>query len=431
MNRLDSLYRKIKASLSSVSGKGAFPILCGTFLTKLAAFLGSIVLVRVMSKGDYGVLSYMESMYTYAYLFAGYGLNNAVFRYLVLKETAAERKGIFQYVLIRGTLFNLVLIFILSIAAFLFPHSKEFSVASFMLPIMLLALPFQFAYDTCSFSLRALFLNRAYAIAAIVAIALVWSSKVVGANVAGLDGAVLAWPVAYGVMSAALFFYFKKHVFPETDLEYPGKNDRRDIRSYSLQYMVTNGLWAVFLQNDLLMIGLLTADAAAVADYKIAYAIPAAIAILSSAVGMFVSPYFVKNEKRPIWVWRNYKRTLLITVCIVGAAAFITFLAGSPMISFLFGDRYADIIPLMNILLIVAFVTNGLRYPTANLLAAMGKIRVNMVVSICGVLAQVALNLFFIPLYGTYGAAFTSIIVYTFMATSVFVAFIRLYRPRK
>ena len=82
----------IKHVFASLKAKGAFAILSGAFLTKVAAFLGSLILVRIMSKSEFGVLGYMENLYTYACLFAGYGLNNAVYRYLVLKETEAEKK---------------------------------------------------------------------------------------------------------------------------------------------------------------------------------------------------------------------------------------------------------------------------------------------------------------------------------------------------
>ena len=84
----------IKHVFASLKAKGAFAILSGAFLTKVAAFLGSLILVRIMSKSEFGVLGYMENLYTYACLFAGYGLNNAVYRYLVLKES--RKKGNFR-----------------------------------------------------------------------------------------------------------------------------------------------------------------------------------------------------------------------------------------------------------------------------------------------------------------------------------------------
>lgn len=424
------LIDRARGGLASLKDKGAFAILTGSFLTKIAAFLGSLILVRIMSKSEFGVLGYMENLYTYAYLFAGYGLNNAVFRYLVLKEPYSEKKGVFDYVVSQGTKFNAAFIVVLAVSAFVFPHSEEFSAAHLLLPLMLLALPLQFLADTCSFSLRALFRNRAYAFAAVLTVVAVWGARAAGATLLGLEGAAASWPLAYCAVALALLWYFRCRVFPDATAIAPDRAERRDIRAYSLQYMVTNGLWALFLQNDLLMIGLLTGDASAVADYKVAYAIPAAIAILSSSVGMFVAPYFVKRENDKAWVWSSYKKTFIGTAALVGTAALLVSLLAEPVVGFFYGAQYLNIVPLMNLLLITAFVTNGLRYTTANLLAAMGKVRVNMIVSFAGIICQVGLDLLLIPLFGVYGAAYASIIVYSLMAIAIFIPFVKLYRIR-
>ena len=166
------------------------------------------------------------------------------------------------------------------------------------------------------------------------------------------------------------------------------------------------------------------------ADYKVAYAIPAAIAILSSSVGMFVAPYFVKRENDKAWVWSSYKKTFIGTAALVGTAALLVSLLAEPVVGFFYGAQYLNIVPLMNLLLITAFVTNGLRYTTANLLAAMGKVRVNMIVSFAGIICQVGLDLLLIPLFGVYGAAYASIIVYSLMAIAIFIPFVKLYRIR-
>ena len=85
---------KLVSSVRGLAEKGAVDILIGSFLTKIAAFLGSIILVRVLPVKDYGLLTFAENRYTYVYLFAGLGLNNAVFRYVVLAETPEQERGV-------------------------------------------------------------------------------------------------------------------------------------------------------------------------------------------------------------------------------------------------------------------------------------------------------------------------------------------------
>lgn len=63
---MSQLVDRARSGLASLKEKGAFAILAGSFLTKIAAFLGSLILVRIMPKSEFGVLGYMENLYTYA-----------------------------------------------------------------------------------------------------------------------------------------------------------------------------------------------------------------------------------------------------------------------------------------------------------------------------------------------------------------------------
>lgn len=157
----------------------------------------------------------MENLYTCAYLLAGYGLNNAVFRYVVLKETDAEKRGVFDYVVSGGTKFNLVFILVLMLVVLAFPHSEEFPATRFLMPLMLIALPLRFLADTCSFLLRALFRNRAYGFAAVLTVVVVWGSKATGASLFDLVGAATSWPIAYCIVAIIFLQCFRKKGLPQ------------------------------------------------------------------------------------------------------------------------------------------------------------------------------------------------------------------------
>lgn len=426
--RLSSLVDNVRSGAASLKGKGVLGILSGTFLTRAAAFLGSIVLVRVMSKSDYGTLSSLENIYTYTYLLAGMGLNNAVFRWLVIKEQDGERKGVFEYVLSRGTVFNIALVCVVSLGWFVLPLDFSSSAAAWMLPAMLLAIPFQFAYETGVFSFRALFMNRAFAVMAIAVVSLVWVSKVVGASLFGIGGVVLSWPFAYAVAAAVVLAVFALRVFRGVRAVSVPKIERRSIIAYSLQYMVTNDMWMLFMQNDLFMIGAISGSVEAVADYKVAYVFPMVLGLVCSAVGTFVAPYFIKHESDGRWVWRNYKRVLVANTGAVGGAALLIGIVAEHLVGLVYGDRYANVVPLLLLLLVASFLNNGIRYASANLLAAMGRIRTNMVVAATGVVLQILLNLALIPRFGVNGAAITGIIVYGLMAIAVTAYFVKIYK---
>ena len=413
---------------SVLKEKNALDIFASTFITKAIAFLGSIALIQLLSKQDYGLLGSLENIYAYIQLLAGLGLNNAALRWLVLKDSPAVRKGIFANTLVFGTTFNIMLVAITVIAFYLFPIEAAFDNIIWMLPIMLVAILFQYVYETGVFSLRALLKNRTFAILSIVSAFLVWGSKIFLTVIFGLEGAIFSWPAAYAIIATIVLLIFFCGIFKGIKSLPVSKIELRSMLFYSIQYMVANGLWSLFLQNNILMIGWLTNSPEYIADYKAANVFPTILALLSSSIGMFVFPYFVKHEKDPNWIWKNYKRVLLGNIGVVAIATFFFGLLAEPLILFLYGERYKNITFLTILLLTGGFLNSGLRYISAHLIAAVGKIQINTIVAASGILAQIILNLLLIPLLGVYGVALTEIAVQLGMATATTISFIKIYR---
>ena len=95
--------------IKKLYNKGALHITIGTFVTKFVAFFGSIVVVRLLSKSDYGMMSYVENIYSYALIFAGFGLSNGILRYLVISEEKEKKKSIFNYIIKRSMIINVAI----------------------------------------------------------------------------------------------------------------------------------------------------------------------------------------------------------------------------------------------------------------------------------------------------------------------------------
>jgi O-antigen/teichoic acid export membrane protein len=216
--------------------------------------------------------------------------------------------------------------------------------------------------------------NKRYAVTAFILSFCVVSVKYILARIWGVGGAVFSNFIVYstaalfiGVTIKKLYFYNEKDYIPLI------KKDRKIVNTYSLQYMLTNSIWAVFMLNDIFMLGHFTGNAIAVANYKVAYVLPANLSIISSSIGIFAAPYFIKNENNSIWVKTNYKKIFLISAVIIGVVTLILFVFARPIIVLLYGEQYAEVAPLMKILLIAAFFNCAVRYTNANLLSAMGK----------------------------------------------------------
>lgn len=417
--------KSIQPILRSLLQKGAFHVFFGNFISKFVAFFASMFIVRLFTKNDYGTLGYVENLFGYVYLFAGLGLTNALFRYIVLAKDSQDRNNIFGYVVKRGTIYNIILVTIFALVfAFVYPHKEEYNHAKFLLPLALISIPFQYLTDSEIVFYRATFKSKKYAyISCAIAIS-VLLGKYLFAWIGGLIGAFTSNILIYMIWSLILLREIRARYLGNGITQPLSKSTRNEINIYSAQYMITNSIWTIFMLNDIFILGQF-GNSTMLADYKVASALPANLSLFSSSIGVFAAPYFVKNEKNTVWVRRNYLKILGISTLIIGGVGLIMGIGAQPILSILYGQEYVNAASLMQILVVASVINNVIRYTGANLLAAMGQIKANMLISILGVVLQIGINLVIAPRYGAYGIAYTSVIVYMVMALAVTFVFYR------
>lgn len=410
--------------------KGAFHILLSTFATRFAEFFGTIAVVRLLTKEEYGLVSYVENIYGYLLIFAGLGLSNGLLRYAVLAE-GALKQAYFSYVLRGSLLRNCALALGLLAVNSLAPYPQEFEAAREWVPLMALLLPLQDLVKDGRFGLRALFRNKLYAELSLAVSLLLITGRIVGAWLDGAGGVLWSRVLVNGAF-AVLVVHLARAAYKQeagTEAEPSGLThlQRRELDRYAGQYMLTNGLWALFMLNDTFLLGQLGSSPSVLAEYKVAYVVPGILAIFATSVGMFAGPYFTKHEHERVWVCRNWQRTLLLTAAVTGLMAAVFALLARPLVVAVYGEAYEDIAPLMRWLLLASFIYSGLGYTTVNLLSAMGEVRYNINVSLAGIAVQVVQDCLLIPSLGAYGVAFSSCITYTVMCVLVTRCFIRKY----
>lgn len=428
MGKADNIVLYIKEQLLKIWRAGAVHIFTGSFLNKFVVFFGSIVIVRLLSKDEYGMLGYVENLYNFAYILAGFGLSNAILRYVVIADSIEEKKSIYNYASGTAFKFNVLVVAILAIVNIFYPHSDGFEKAEIYIYIIILMLPFQYYVDNTLALERAMFSNKRYAILSFVVSASIILGKLIGATINGIVGVLCIGIVVNFILATYMNNTSKKMYFHEVGKCNLTATRKKEINTYAVQYMITNGIWTLFMLIDVFMLGKLSGSATIIADYKVAYSWPANISIICSAIGVFLAPYFVKNENNPKWVRNNFIKAFAITFLFVAITGIVMIILAKPLIFIYGGTEYYNTIPLMRIITLGSIINNGLRYTTANILAAMGKIKYNMVVSVLGIVMQIILNILMIPKYGMYGPAYTSIMTYSAMAVILFVVFAYKYK---
>lgn len=417
---------KMKEALDIIWKKGLLHIMTGTFAIKIVSFFGSIFLVRVLSKEEYGILGYLENIYGYAFVLAGLGVSNAILRYVVLGDSLQDKYNYFAYACRRGIICNLILTGFIGILSVFYPHPMPYRNYIWLLLILLMGLPFQYLCDNVLCNERAMFSNQKYACLSLMLSSSIIFSKILFGNTAGIKGAIFGQVLVYIIL--ALFFYklTKEKYYVGLSVNKLANRERKKVNIFSLQYMITNGLWAIFMLNDTFLLGRFCSPEI-IANYKVAYAIPGSVSLISSSIGVFITPYFVRNEKDKAWVRKNFLKTYVVSAVFVAVLCAGIAVMARPVILLLYGTQYLEAVQIMRILLLAAFFNCGLRYTTANILAAMGLVKYNMWVSLLGIIAQMGINIIVIPVYGVTGMAITSCTIYAGMAFLLLYLFLREY----
>lgn len=407
--------------------KGIAYIFLGNLLNKFTVFFGSVVLVRILTKNMYGELTYIENLYGYVYIFAGLGLSNAAIRFIVLEKSREKQYGIYTYLIKQGTIYNVLLLFLFSTFLSIYPHPQEFLSIKELCYIYILVLPFQYILDVNFWTERAFFQNKRYVCFTSMLAIMSLIAKITGAYLNDLF-----WVISFFLLVNIFLSFWcssktkKKHFFNIGCIKLL-KEEKKKITKFSLQYMLTNSLWSIFMLNDTFFLARLLKNSESVAEYKAAYVIPGSLAILSLSIGVFVTPYFIKHENDLGWIRKNYWYTLGGNIAIMAGAAVIISLFSEEIIEVLYGEDYLTVIPIMKLLLVVVFINNGFRYTTANLLSALGKIKGNLIVSIIGIVIQIFLDILWIPKFGAFGAVYANLVAYIIMSIILFMLFDKAY----
>lgn len=222
------------------------------FLSKFVALFGSIVIVRLLSKTDFGLLSYAENIYSYIYIFAGFGLANAILRYLVLAPDKEKRKIYFDYIIKTGNKYNCFLVIIsIGVAYLCIPYTILKDNMDILISCILV-IPFQNLLDCELFTERSLFHHKRYAfISAAVSIILI-GGRIIGAIVDGALGVTSSRLLINASFSVVLLIVMEKYYFCNISVTKSLKKKRKkEIHIYSIQYMITNGIWTMLMLNDI------------------------------------------------------------------------------------------------------------------------------------------------------------------------------------
>lgn len=361
------------------------------FVAKVCAFLTSILIIRLLPEDEFGTLSIVLSVFAFFAPFSGFGMQQSLLRFGSVSDSDEEKKALSGFLFFKGFFYQVILSAVFLVLSFFFVEKYE-DIFIIFLAFCVRLFGFYFFGHRQS-ELRIFGNNRGFA-----------SLN----NAVNLSGLALVAVLTYffglkGYLCAMAFspfislFWYRRSNFKSLPQNF--SFDRKEIRQYGIHAAGTAALSDALFSADILLLGFLMNENA-VANYKVAMLIPANITFLSITFMQSDFPVLAKNFRDRSFL-RNYIANyyrVFIPVCLIIFAA--GFFFAEEILRFFFGEKYPhNTVPF--VILLAAFLLNMLfRNLYGNLLAAVGKMKINTIVSFSAIFLLAVASFIFVKSFG-------------------------------
>ena len=375
-----------------IDKEGAY-VFASSLFTKICSFLTSLILIRILSPDEFGVLSYVFSALAFFIPFSGGGMQHSFLRYAPMFVDKKDKLGLFQHSFFRGLLLSFFLAFVLFL---LMPWlNNSVGKTSTYFSWLILYLFSFFLLELVKIRYRVEDQNKKYAGIDAYTSALVL-----------FFGTGLAY--FYGPLAYVIVFVTVPLVLGLAHLKVPLKVPVKIPEKY-YSYGMWVGIGAIASQLmyslDIFLIGKLIQDPQQVAVYRSASIIPIALFFIPNS---YITTHYTdlaKNSMDKEYLIRfakDYIKLFSVLAFVLGA---VLYLMSDFIIAILFGEAYVEAAYLFEILILGMVGAFILRIPFGNMLASVGMSNWNAIVAFIILVLNGVLNYYAIHAWGIVGAA--------------------------
>ena len=403
--------------IAQLSAKGSFTLFLGHAVSRVVSALGTILLVRLLTPPEYGLVTIALIAPVLISLFRDWGLSSSMIKYLAQYRSEGKTKEI-KNILTSGLLFESTLGILLAIISYLlagFLTTNVFHRPEIRSPIEITSLIIlagsliTLSQSTFIGFERMEFLSLTMicqnSIRAFLAPLLVFLGY-------GVFGAVLGTTVAFivagaiGIIIFYLVFYNKTCTTDNPRFNFGGT--LRNMLRYGLPLSVPFILLGLLPQFYNFMIAIYCSDSI-IGNYQASVSFTMLIAFFTIPIETALFPTFSKlNSKREMKTLKtvfqsSVKYASLLTIPVTAAVIVLS----KPLVFTLFGEQY-EFAPLFLSLYAVTYLYIGVgNLSLVNFLNGQGKTKVTMQLSLINLATALPLSFILIPKYGILGLIFT------------------------
>ena len=392
---------------------GFFHIFGSNVINKILSFASGILLARILTKSEYGVYSYANTLMGFFLLVSGFGMVSGLLQVGSEQKQEEKRLGLYRFACRFGFAYNLLLAAVILFVALVIP--LPIAGSGKILALMCLYPMATLMRDLKTALLRAQMRNQDFSYANTFSTAAMVLLSCTLALLLRAEGLVLG---QYLACVLTILFIGKKCgiriSFRKSGVDTATKRDLLGVCSISV---LNDGLSELMYLLDVFILGLAVPDETVIASYKVATTIPTALVFIPLSVITYVYPYFARNRTDKAWLTKNYRRLVLSMGALNLLVGGGLILLAPWLIGLVFGKVYLDSVAPFQILCASYIISGTFRILSGNLLVTQRKLKFNLFVAVLSSATNTVLNVFLIQAWGSIGAALATLI--TVLLTSV------------
>ena len=393
--------------------EGLFHIFGSRVISKVGGLISSMVVVRALEKMDYGYYVSANNLYSYPAVFVGMGMTSVVMQFCSENVSNQRRNSIYRHAFFTGNAVNiLVALAVVGLAVWKYLTGLP-QIGMYLLMLSLFPF-FEYAESYNQSVLRVKLENKVFSYANIANSVVLLLGNILLTRLFHVRGLIYSryLAVTASVLFCALALQ-RERFYGQVILkgERVPRDDRRQMNNYAFICAITNFASIVLTLLDITCLDLVLGDPTVLADYHVAIAIPNACIFIPSSLMMFFYPKLVSavsTEKRS---GLAYAKQIAKVSLLVNGVVFLCLLLFAPLIIWtIYGQKYMNVVTLFRILSLHYFVY-CISDILGNLIAAIKKVKINLVIAVTSGILNICLNLMLIPLFGAVGAAVATVTV--------------------
>ncbi len=414
--QVKKLYEKIKNRITPLVANGFLWIFGGNFAAQFFGFVSSVVVIRNLSKAEYGVYVDANNIYSYMAIFIGMGMISAILQFCSENVSNRRKTAIYQFAFSTGSVFNLALLVVIyAVGCFYKPDG-----AGYYLRLMCAYPIVIYTNNYLQMALRVKRKNREFGLVYMVYAVTICAGNIVFTFLWGVKGLVISSYFTQVIAASTAFAFLKKDGFfaevtaPVEKLDGAGK---REVSSYCLLCIATNFVTTALVLLDITCLNLVLGDSQVLADYKVASAIPSAMMFVPTSLVTYFYPLMVEAYSTDPDSFGaklvDFGKVFLAVALLLS----VIMLAFAPIIIYIvYGEKYMSGVPVFRILCVNFFVNAGIRTILTNSLYVIKKVNINLVLATLAGVLNVVLDLWLIGKMGSTGAAVATVVVTLFIS---------------